>query len=57
MGDEAGKLRDGYNNGWVSVFENGFGGFEKPGSRLPAALLLMGCASSSCHGPTVIPTI
>jgi len=27
MGDEAGKLRDGYNNGWVSVFENGFGGY------------------------------
>jgi hypothetical protein len=27
MGDEAPKLRDGYNNGWVSVFEKGFGGY------------------------------
>lgn len=27
MGEEASKLRDGYNNGWVSVFENGFGGY------------------------------
>jgi hypothetical protein len=26
MGEEAAKLRDGYNNGWVTVFEKGFGG-------------------------------
>jgi len=27
MGDEAQKLREGYNNGWVGVFEKGFGGY------------------------------
>jgi uncharacterized protein YndB with AHSA1/START domain len=27
MGDEAQKLRDGYNGGWVGVFEKGFGGY------------------------------
>jgi hypothetical protein len=26
MGEEAARLRDAYNNGWVTVFENGFGG-------------------------------
>jgi hypothetical protein len=25
MGEEGPKLREGYNNGWVSVFEKGFG--------------------------------
>jgi hypothetical protein len=25
MGEEAAKLRDAYNNGWVKVFEQGFG--------------------------------
>lgn len=25
MGEEAAKLREGYNNGWVRVFEQGFG--------------------------------
>lgn len=25
MGDEAERLRNAYNNGWVTVFENGFG--------------------------------
>ena len=25
MGEEAEKLRNGYNNGWVTVFEKGFG--------------------------------
>jgi len=27
MGAEAAKLRDAYNNGWVSVFEAGFGAY------------------------------
>jgi hypothetical protein len=27
MGEEAQKLRDAYNGGWVKVFENGFGGY------------------------------
>jgi hypothetical protein len=26
MGEDAPKLREGYNNGWVTVFEKGFGG-------------------------------
>ena len=25
MGEEAERLRDAYNNGWVTVFEKGFG--------------------------------
>ncbi|HYD89384.1 MAG TPA: hypothetical protein VEA80_18035 [Vitreimonas sp.] len=27
MGEEADKLRNAYNNGWVAVFENGFGAY------------------------------
>jgi hypothetical protein len=27
MGEEANKLRDGYNGGWATVFETGFGGY------------------------------
>lgn len=27
LGEEAESQRDGYNNGWVAVFEEGFGGF------------------------------
>lgn len=27
LGEEGAKLRDGYNGGWVAVFEQGFGGF------------------------------
>ncbi len=27
LGEEGESLRDGYNNGWVAVFEEGFGGF------------------------------
>jgi uncharacterized protein YndB with AHSA1/START domain len=27
MGEEAAKLRGNYNNGWVGVFEQGFGGY------------------------------
>lgn len=27
MGEEGPKLREGYNNGWVGVFDKGFGGY------------------------------
>jgi len=27
MDDEAKNLRNGYNNGWIGVFEKGFGGY------------------------------
>jgi hypothetical protein len=27
MGEDAAKMREGYNNGWVSVFEQSYGDF------------------------------